>query len=113
MLEKVNRVALIYRRRSGQLICAHGALLLMLLIALSCRRADTERLYQSPYLQPRSVAVVPFRNQSGSESLDVIAVTDAFYTELQQIDGLFVFTTNRTLAALSELNLNNVNSSIF
>lgn len=70
-----------------------------------------ERRYQNPY-HPRawSLAVVPFRDLSGSETLDVMAVTDEFHIELQSIEGLHVMPVNRVLAAMMQLNMNKVNS---
>jgi len=59
---------------------------------------------------PRTIAVAPFLNQSGSEFLDMIAVTDEFYTELQQVEGLHVVPVNRVLATLGNLGKIQVNS---
>ena len=59
---------------------------------------------------PRTIAVAPFLNQSGSEFLDTIAVTDEFYTELQQVEGLHVVPVNRVLAALGKLGKTQVTS---
>ena len=51
---------------------------------------------------PRTIAVAPFLNQSGSEFLDTMAVTDEFYTELQQVKGLHVVPVNQVLATLGK-----------
>jgi len=59
---------------------------------------------------PRTIAVVPFLNQSGSEFLNTIAVTDEFYTELQQVEGLHVVPVNQVLAALGKLGKMQVSS---
>jgi hypothetical protein len=64
----------------------------------------------SGFNPPRMIAVAPFLNQSGSEFLDSIAVTDEFYTELQQVEGLHVAPVNRVLAALGELGKTQVTS---
>jgi TolB-like protein len=71
---------------------------------------DRAGMLRSPYAEPRSLAVTVFLNQSGSDALDPIAVTDEFYTELQQVEGLQVIPVNRVLAALQELGLANVRS---
>jgi hypothetical protein len=67
------------------------------LIFTGCQRPNDK-----PPPPLRTFAVVPFLNQSGSEFLDPIAVTDEFYTELQLAEGLHVVPVNRVLAALSK-----------
>lgn len=74
-------------------------------------KVDTrEWLYVSPYNEPRSLAVTVFMNQSGSDALDTVVVTDEFYTELQQVPGLEVVPVNRVLAAMDELHMPAVRS---
>ena len=80
------------------------------LVSAGCQSRPKPCLYRSPYSQPHSVAVIPFTNQSGSAALDVMAVTDEFYSELQQVEGFTVMPINRALAAMAQLNLNRVNS---
>lgn len=69
------------------------------------------RIYRNPYPQPKIFAVTIFRNLSGSEDIDVMAVTDAFYAELKNADArsFQVVPVNRVLAALADLGLSNVN----
>ncbi|KPK72093.1 MAG: hypothetical protein AMJ79_16015 [Phycisphaerae bacterium SM23_30] len=75
------------------------------MVGNGCQKESTPRLYQNPHPQPRSLAVAPFLNQSGSEYLDVMAVTDEFYTELQLVEGFTVVPVNRVLAAMNQLGL--------
>ncbi len=93
---------------------ALSACVIVLIIALAvvgCGGNSIERVYRSPYRQAFVIAVVPFLNQSGSENLDVMAVTDEFYTELQQVTGgLQVIPVNRVLAALTKLGIKNVSN---
>jgi hypothetical protein len=94
--------------------CSSAVTLLALVLALAgCHRQaqappGPEQWFRNPYPEPRNLAVTVFLNQSGSENLDMVAVTDEFYTELQQIDGLQVTPVNRVLAALTDMGLNNV-----
>jgi hypothetical protein len=92
---------------------ALSARVIVLIIALAvvgCGNS-VERVYHSPYRAAFIIAVVPFLNQSGSENLDVMAVTDEFYTELQQVTGgLQVIPVNRVLAALTKLGMKNVSN---
>jgi len=87
-----------------------GVLALIGLAACGCQRASPARRWTSPYPGPRTLAVAPFSNQSGSEFLDVMAVTDEFYAELQSVEGLTVAPVNRVLAGLEQLGLVNVRS---
>ena len=78
------------------------------LVLLGCAHKDIRRIYHNPYPQQRSLAVVPFKNQSGSQVLDVMATTDEFITELQQVQGLQVIPVNRVLAKLNDLGMTHV-----
>jgi len=82
------------------------------LVGQGCHdKKDIDQLYQTPYPQAYTIAIVPFRNLSGSDHLDVIAVTDEFYTELKQVPGqMQVFPVNRVLAALNEIGLDRVDT---
>lgn len=92
-------------------ISSLAAILLIGLVCLGCEKASTtKRIYHNPYPRPRLMAVTPFMNLSGSDFLDVIAVTDEFYAELQQVDGLQVVPVNRVLAALTELGVTRISS---
>lgn len=73
--------------------------------------SQVPRMYRNPYPQPKIFAVTIFRNLSGSEDIDVMAVTDAFYAELKNADArsFQVVPVNRVLAALADLGLSNVN----
>jgi len=79
------------------------------LIITGCHQPKDDGKYTHPG-PPRTFAVAPFLNQSGSEFLDTIAVTDEFYTELQQVEGLHVVPVNRVLASLGEMGRTQVGS---
>ena len=85
-----------------------GAIVLTGLVLPGCQSKPKGRLIVSPY--PASLAVVPFKNLSGSPSLDTLAVTDEFVTELGQVTGLTVIPLNQVLAKLRELNISEVES---
>lgn len=101
---------------------AKASLVMFLLIAvvlIGCTTSGrVERVYHSPYPMEYSIAVVPFRDISGTSALDVMAVTDEFYFELQQVEvlderssrTLQVVPVNRVLAALTELGFQNVSN---
>ena len=93
------------RRRNWTLT---GTVIAIGLVLLGCKTQGIQRIYHNPYPQQRSLAVVPFKNQSGSQVLDVIAATDEFVTELQQVHGLQVIPVNRVLAKLSDLGMDTV-----
>ena len=82
------------------------------MMSAACRRdvAPINRIYYNPYPRQQSMVVTPFLNQSGCENLDPMAVTDEFYAELQQVEGLQVVPVNRVLAALAQLGLAKVSS---
>lgn len=68
------------------------------------------RYYGNPYPQPRTVALALFSNMSGVEQLDVLAATEEFYSELQQIPDINVIPIDRMLRALHVLGMNGINS---
>jgi len=70
-----------------------------------CRTDGIRRIYYNPTPKPRTWAVTPFLNQSGSEHIDVMAMTDEFYFELQQVEGLVVVPVDRVLSELADLGL--------
>ncbi len=83
------------------------ALLPMILVTGGCSNGPTP----SPYPKAYSMAIVPFRNLSGSQDLSMITITDMFYSELQQVPGqLQVMPNNRVLSALSSMGLENVHN---
>jgi hypothetical protein len=88
--------------------CAAVGVLLASLISFGCNPNKAAPVLTNPYPRPMNIAVAPFRNLSGTSDVDVMAVTDEFYTELQQVSGLEVMPVNRVLAAFQELNLENV-----
>lgn len=95
-------------RRVSLLWCS--TILYVLTILPGCRLFRKEEVEIGGFDPPRTIAVAPFLNQSGSEFLDTIAVTDEFYTELQQVKGLDVVPINRVLTALGRLGKAQVNS---
>ena len=83
-----------------------GVLLLSGVLCSGCNKPNrTDRIYEDPYPLPRTLAVAPFLNQSGSDYLDVLAVTDEFYTELQQVKNLDVVAVNKVLATMSRMGI--------
>lgn len=85
-----------------------------LLLAVSgCRSGEPEPVerLKSPYPYACRVAVVPFKNLSGSADIDTIAATDEFVTQLQQVDGLTVLTVNQVLRVLDELGMESIESA--
>lgn len=84
----------------------------LILLTGCARPQQVARIYRCPYPQPKTFAVTIFRNLSGSEDIDVMAVTDAFYAELKSTDArnFQVVPVNRVLATLVNLGLDNVNS---
>ncbi len=91
-------------------------LLILILAAVifvaGCGPVDTvKRSYKNPY-HPKiwTVAVVPFVDHSGFGSSEAMpeAVTDEFYAELQQVDGLHVMPVNRVKEAMFQLNMDKV-----
>lgn len=93
--------------RSGHSRTVYRTLIAIALLTMQgCRGQEAGRPAPGP---PWSVAVVPFTNQSGSETLDPLAVTDEFYTELQLAgDGVSVLPVNRVLAAMNSLSLKKI-----
>ena len=88
-----------------------GVLLLSGVLCPGCNKPDRiARIYEDPYPVPRTLAVAPFLNQSGSDYLDVLAVTDEFYTELQQVKNLDVVAVNRVLATMSRMGINKISN---
>ncbi len=101
----------LYLRRN--LMSPSATAVVLAILCLGCRGSRTssvERIYHNPYPLQRTLAVIPFRNLSGTDYLDVMAVTDEFATELQMIDRIQVVPVNRVLAALVELGMDNVAS---
>ena len=90
-----------YRRQTTPM----GAVVLIGVLLSGCHTGKSNRIYYNPYPEPHSLAVAPFVNQSGSPDIDVMAVTDEFYAELQQVDGLEVVSVDRVLAELGRLEL--------
>ncbi|MCP4709631.1 MAG: hypothetical protein GY869_13475 [Planctomycetes bacterium] len=85
-------------------------LTLVLLIALGCQ-SQPNPFYEPGFVtEPRTIAIAPFLNQSGSEYLVPMAVTDAFYSELQSIEGLTVVHPNRIMTEMMNLGIETVSS---
>lgn len=85
-------------------------ILCALMLFPGCRWFRKDEVKVVGFRTPQTIAVSPFLNQSGSEVLDTIAVTDEFYTELQQVEGLHVVPVNRVLSALGTLGKTQVDS---
>ena len=93
---------------------SRSAIVAGLLVALlaGCTPTGTrvQRIDYSPYPQNKTLAVAPFLNQSGSATLEMDTVTEAFYSELQQIKGLQVVPPARVRAAMRALDITAVSS---
>jgi len=85
-------------------------LALVLLIAAGCQSQPDTYYNQNLTTEPRAIAVAPFLNLSGSEYLYPVAVTEAFNSELQQVNGLTVFPLNRVLEEMMKLGMESVAS---
>ncbi len=88
------------------------SLILALASLTGCNNADnaSKLEFKNPY-RPNlwTVAVVPFKNDSGSEALNTIAMTDEFYTELASVqDNIQVLSVNHVLAAQHRLGLTKI-----
>jgi hypothetical protein len=103
-LQQVNREPKSRMRRG----IVAGVGLMAALMMIGCSQPRVAPQHVSPWRPGMTLAVAPFRNLSGISEIDVMAVTDEFYTELQQVSGLEVMPVNRVLATLQELNLENV-----
>jgi len=85
-------------------------ILMLTLVQAGCGPGKRHYNFVNPYPGTRSLAVVPFLNQSGSGAVDTIAVTDEFYTQLQQIDGFEVMPVNRVLSTFLRQGINNISN---
>lgn len=92
------------------IICFFLLLVTLAVIAGCSNTKQISRFYDNPYPQPKTVAVAVFTNMSGVDTLDVLTVTDEFYAELQQVQGINVIPIDRVLRALNVLEINTVNS---
>jgi len=87
-------------------------LFLVMLAVSGCSNADKgpEMVFANPF-RPNvwTVAVIPFKNDSGSEALNTIAMTDEFYTELATVqDNVQVLSVNAVMAAQHKLGLTKI-----
>lgn len=91
--------------------CLLAGLMIAAVLPGGCQSHKIRRTYTSPFPEAYTLAIVPFRNLSGSDDLDVMVMTDEFYAELQQVKGsLQVIPVNRVLATLNDLGMVNVDS---
>ncbi|MDD4891330.1 MAG: hypothetical protein PHU85_15520 [Phycisphaerae bacterium] len=79
-------------------------------LAAGCTPRSGDTHLESPYLQTRVVAVVPFGNHSGSRDVDPLATSDLFFSELQMVRGFQVLPVNRSLQAMAALKMNTLSS---
>ncbi len=93
--------------RFGSSAAALGLAITLLVGGCSSRR--TPSVYHSPYPRPLNIIVVPFKNLSGSQNLNRLAITDEFVTELALVEGITVLPVNQVLAKMSELQMQEVN----
>ena len=98
MIKKVNRASI--------------GLILLMFFATGCISPETrEKMRFSNPFQPNvwTVAVVPFKNDSGSEHFSTITMTDEFYTELASVqDNIQVLSVNHVLAAQHKLGISKI-----
>lgn len=65
----------------------------------------------SPYGEgPVVWAVAPVRNETGTSAFDELAFTDALVEQLQEVKGLLVLPTNRTLGAMRALRVGSLDT---
>ena len=83
---------------------------LIAITLIGCSQPNRPAINRSPYPGPRVLALAPCADRAGAQSLDMMAVTDAFYTELQNVEGFQVVPVNRTLSAMNALQLDRLNS---
>ncbi|MBN2063392.1 MAG: hypothetical protein JW745_01225 [Sedimentisphaerales bacterium] len=93
---------------------AYISLFLLWLAISGCNSADKGPglEFSNPY-RPNvwTVAVIPFKNDSGSEDVSSIAMTDEFYTELATVqDNIQVLSVNQVMAAQNKLGLTRIKS---
>lgn len=77
---------------------------LFLVVGLSCAKKRPVQLI-SPYRGPKTVLLLPVLNYSGTEEIDMLKITDLFFSELQQVSGFSVIPVNRTLAQMIGMGL--------
>ncbi len=87
----------------------------ILLIALTLFGCNStggrgNKVLLNPYYPDNwTIAVIPFKNDSGSDALSTIAVTDEFYTELSSVgQNIQVIPVNRVLATQHKLKISKV-----
>lgn len=66
----------------------------------------------SPYPHRRTIAIAPLANLTGTRHFDPVAVSDLFYSELQQVQGFEVIPVNRTLETMSVKKITAVRSPV-
>lgn len=97
------------RKKLWQFGSSAAALGLMItLVVGGCSSRRTQSVYHSPYPRPLNIVVVPFKNLSGSQNLNRLAITDEFVTELAMVEGITVLPVNQVLAKMSELQMQEV-----
>ena len=98
MIKKVNRAGI-------------GLILLMFFVTGCISPETREKTRFSNPFRPNvwTVAVVPFKNDSGSEHFSTITMTDEFYTELASVqDNIQVLSVNHVLAAQHKLGISKI-----
>ena len=92
-------------------LCCRTLLVGLIGITLvGCSKPKRPAAKRSPYPGPRVLALTLAANQSGVETLEPRAVTEAFFSELQQVRGFQIVPVNRTLAAMAALELDRLSS---
>ena len=103
------------RRAVGRQCPAWACLFFVAASFTSCSTWEVDDLPAhrlSPYSiqHPMVWGVAPLRNESGVSVVDELRLTDMLINELQQFPGLNVLPTNRSIAAMSALELRSIDT---
>ena len=83
---------------------------LMVALPFGCTMPAPVDRAVSPYGGRRVVAVAPLRNESGSQQVDALRVTDQLTAEVARVRGLDTVPVNRVLATMRSLDMAGINS---
>jgi hypothetical protein len=70
-----------------------------------------EYTLSSPYSGAQVIAIAPAINVSGSRDFDPLTVSDAMFSEMQQVGGLTVLPVQKTLAMMQAMHLRSIDSA--
>jgi hypothetical protein len=95
----------------ARIFCACSLLAAILPAITGCStepQLQQPRTFASPYPGPKTWAVVPFRNETGTTLVDGAAFADHVVASLQQVGNITVLPTNRTIEAMRARRMNDV-----